>query len=163
MTLPNFIFAGAPKSGSSTVFEYIRQHPDIYMSEVKEPFFFDFNYDKGLAHYETFFQNYKGEKIIGEATVWYMSWKKATQRIYETIPDAKLLFILRNPIERAFSDYCMNLRGGHYTPNQTFGYVIRNEQNISKLNRRIVSGGFYYQHLKRFEQYFPRENMLIIL
>jgi hypothetical protein len=163
MTLPNFIFAGAPKSGSSTLFQYIRQHPEIYMSDIKEPFFFDFQYDKGIGFYERFFENHKDEKIIGEATVWYMSWPTVPKRIYETIPDTKFLFILRNPIERAFSNYLMDLRAGYYTPQQNFGYVIRNEENVSGLNRRIVSAGFYYKHLKRFEDYFDRNQMLILL
>lgn len=163
MILPNFIFAGAAKSGSSTLFEYIRQHPDICMSETKEPFFFDFNYENGISYYEKNFFHYQGEKIIGEATVWYMSWSSVPERIYKTIPDVKLLFVIRNPIDRAFSNYLMDLRGGHYTPRQTFGYVIRNEKRVTKLDRRIVSGGLYYQHLKGFEQYFEREKMLVIL
>lgn len=163
MVLPNFIIAGAPKSATSTLYEYIKQHPDIYMSPVKEPFFFDFNYKKGIDFYESFFEGHNGEKAIGEATVWYMSWKSVPERIYTVIPEVKLIFILRNPVERAFSNYLMDLRSGRYTPKQTFGYVIRNETKISGIGRRIVSGGFYYQHLKRFENYFSRENMLILL
>ena len=163
MTLPNFIFAGAPKSGSSTLFEYIRQHPDIYMSVIKEPFFFDFNYEKGVSYYEDFFKQHNQEKIVGEATVWYMSWPNVPKRIYKTIPNVKLLFVLRNPIDRAFSNYLMDLRSGYYTPQQTFGYVIRNEKSVPGLDRRIVSGGFYYQHIKQFEQYFDRQRMLILL
>ena len=162
MVLPNFIFAGAPKSGSSSLFEYIRQHPDICMSDVKEPFFFDFNYEKGLQYYGDFFKHHNGEKIVGEATVWYMSWPSVSKRMYETIPNVKLMFVLRNPIDRAFSNYMMDLRGGHYTPAQTFGYVIRNESRAKGLARRIVSGGFYYQHLKHFEEYFRRDQFLII-
>ena len=163
MVLPNFIFAGAPKSGSSTLFEYIKQHPDICMSKVKEPFFFDFNYYKGTRYYESIFDHYQGEKIIGEATVWYMSWQSVPERMYELLPNAKLLFVLRNPTERAFSNYLMDLRSGRYVPQQTFGYVIKNEKKIKGLDRRIVSGGLYYTHLARFEQYFPRDQMLIIL
>lgn len=162
MILPNFIFAGAPKSGSSTLFEYIRQHPDVCMSKIKEPFFFDFNYEKGRKYYESLFAHYKGERIVGEATVWYMSWPSVPARMHELIPDAKLLFVLRNPIERAFSDYMMNLRDGYYTPQQTFDYVIRNEQKVQGLDRRVTSGGFYYRHLKRFERYFTRKQMLIV-
>lgn len=163
MVLPNFILAGAPKAGSSTFFEIIRQHPEIYMSEVKEPFFFDFNYQKGISWYEDFFKSHQGEKMIGEATVWYMRWPSVPQRIHQIIPNVKLLFILRNPIERAFSNYLMDLQGGHYTPDQTFGYVIRNEKQVPNLNRTIVSAGFYYEHLQRFEQYFDRSQMLVML
>jgi hypothetical protein len=163
MVLPNFIIAGAPKSATSTLYEYIKQHPEIYMSPVKEPFFFDFNYEKGIEFYESFFEGHNGEKAIGEATVWYMSWKSVPERIYRVIPEVKLIFILRNPVERAFSNYQMDLRSGRYTPKQSFGYVIRNEKKIYGIDRRIVSGGFYYQHLKRFENYFSRDNMLILL
>ncbi|AFZ35783.1 sulfotransferase [Stanieria cyanosphaera PCC 7437] len=163
MLLPNFIFAGAPKSASSTLFEYIKQHPDIYMCPIKEPFFFDFNYEKGIDWYQSLFSNYQGEKIIGEATVWYMRWKSVPQRIYQTIPNSKFLFVLRNPIERAFSNYQMDLFGGKYTLDQTFGYVIRNEFKDSSIDRTIVSSGFYYEQLKRFEEYFDPSNFLIIL
>lgn len=163
MVLPNFIFAGASKSGSSTLFEHIKQHPDICISSVKEPFFFDFNYRKGLEYYESLFLHHKGEKAVGEATVWYMSWQSVPKRMYDSLPDVKLLLVLRNPIERAFSNYLMDLRAGHYTPQQTFGHVIRNEKNVKGIDRRIVSGGFCYEHLKRFEKYFPQNQMLVVL
>ncbi|MCU0527096.1 MAG: sulfotransferase domain-containing protein [Elainella sp. Prado103] len=163
MILPNFIIAGAPKSATSTLYEYLKQHPDIFMSPVKEPFFFDFNFERGIEYYAKFFEKYNGETAIGEATVWYMSWAAVPERIYQTIPDVKLIFILRDPVERAFSNYLMDLRSGHYTPKQTFGYVIRNEGKVSGIDRRIVSGGFYYRHVKRFEQYFSRKNMLFIV
>jgi hypothetical protein len=161
--LPNFIFAGAPKSASSTLFEYIKQHPDIYMCPVKEPFFFDFNYEKGINWYQNLFSSYQGQKIVGEATVWYMRWKVVPQRIHEIIPNTKFLFVLRNPVERAFSNYQMDLIGGKYTLDQTFGYVIRNEHQDSKIDRTIVSSGFYHQHFLNFENYFDRDKFLIIL
>jgi len=133
------------------------------MGETKEPFFFDFNYEKGFDYYSTFFKNYNGEKIIGEATVWYMSWPGVPKRIYESLPDVKLLFMLRNPVDRAFSNYLHDLRSGYYKPNQTFGYVIRNEEKNNSINRRIVFGGFYYYHIQEFLKYFERNSILIIL
>jgi len=163
MILPNFILAGAAKSGTSTLYNYLCQHPDIYMSETKEPFFFDFNYDKGLDYYSTFFKNYSGEKIIGEATVWYMSWPGVPERIYESLPEVKLLFILRNPIDRAYSNYMHDLRSGLYKPNQTFGYVIRNEEIDDSIHRRIVLGGYYYRHIQEFLKYFESDSILILL
>jgi hypothetical protein len=163
MVLPNFIIAGAPKAATSTLYEYIKQHPNIYMSPVKEPFFFDFNYEKGTKYYESFFKGYRGEKAIGEATVWYMSWDGVPQRMHNCVPDVKLIFVLRDPVERAFSNYLMDLCSGHYVPKQTFGYIIRNEGKINGIHRRIVSGGFYCRYIKRFEQYFGREKMLFIL
>lgn len=163
MVLPNFILAGAPKAGSSSFFELLRQHPDIYASSVKEPFFFDFNFERGIDWYEQFFRDRRHEQAIGEATVWYMRWPSVPERIHRTLPDVKLIFILRNPIERAFSNYMMDLNGGHYTPEQTFGYVIRNEDRVPSLNRTIVSAGYYYQHLQRFEKYFDRSQILVLL
>ena len=64
MVLPNFIFGGASKSGSSALFEYIKQHPDVCMSKVKEPFFFDFNFEKGQAHYESFFLTITERRLL---------------------------------------------------------------------------------------------------
>ena len=94
MPLPTFILAGAPKAGSSAFWHYIRQHPDIYLPDEKEPFFFDFNFEKGLDWYESKFDGHNGEAAIGEATVWYMRWRSVPERIHSLLPDVKLIFLL---------------------------------------------------------------------
>lgn len=156
MTLPNFILAGAPKAGTSSLWGYIRQHPDIFTAPDKEVFFFDFNWEKGLAWYEERFADYAGQSAIGEATVWYMRWPSVPERLSSVLPNVKLLFLLRNPVDRAYSNWCHEKRDGIHPFNQGFAEFLTREDRD---NRTILSSGYYAQHLKRWLQHFPREQM----
>lgn len=158
MTLPNFIVAGAPKSGTSSLVGYLRQHPDIYISQQKELFFFDFNYDKGVEWYRSHFIGAEGYKAIGEATVWYMRWKTVPERMASVIPDAKLLFVLRNPIDRAYSNWCHEKRDGRHPLNESFDAFLRRSDRDA---RTIISAGYYDQHLERWLSHFDRSQIWI--
>lgn len=125
--MPNFVLIGAQKAGTTAIAHYLSQHPQIYMSPMKEPGFFDFegcppNF-KGpsdqdlyshiitdLNHYLMLFDGVTDEVAIGEATTWYLRSPKAADRIHHYIPDAKLIAILRNPVDRAFSAYMHAVR-----------------------------------------------------
>jgi len=155
--LPNFIFAGAPKTGSSTLWELLCQHPDFCPCQVKEPFFFDFHFNKGEAYYRSLFSNWKQEKIIAEATVWYMRWPDCPERMYQLLPDVKLLFMLRNPVERARSDFFRNIIAGHYLPSQKLENLQHNDY------RMVLRSGLYSQHLRRFQQHFPDSQLKILV
>ncbi len=128
MPTPNFFVIGAARSGTTSLYHYLKQHPQIYISPVKEPRFFAF---KGVAdnldsYYEpsgsdivkesitsfeaycALFQGVSCEKAIGEASPLYLWSSKACENIHQTIPDAKLIAILRDPVERAFSHFLLN-------------------------------------------------------
>lgn len=160
MPLPDFILAGAPKAGTSSLWNYIRQHPDVFMPEDKELFFFDFKYDRGVEWYKQCFDGHADESAIGEATVWYMRWQPVPERMHAVLPDVKLIFVLRNPIDRARSNFWHDFRDGQYPFSMSFSDFIRSP---IRNNRTIMSSGYYHQHLKRFEQYFDRDQFLILL
>lgn len=105
--LPNFLIVGAARAGTTSLYYYLKQHPDVFMSPKKEIDFFDVdkNFEKGLDWYERYFEGYTGQKAIGEASPLYMYLEKVPKRIAKVIPDVKLIFILRNPVDRAYSHY----------------------------------------------------------
>ena len=121
MIMPNFLLIGAAKAGTSSLYGYLKQHPQIYMSPIKEPRFFalegetlNFNGPtrginqtsiNTLEAYSQLFQKVTTEKAIGEASTIYLSSPKAPERIKHYLPDVKLIAILRDPSERAFSSY----------------------------------------------------------
>lgn len=170
--LPNFICPGAQKSATTTLYYLLWQHPDIYLSDVKETHFFDNeeNYLKGISWYlDKYFSNVRNEKIIGEITPDYMYFDYIPERIFHCLgKNIKFIFMLRNPIDRAYSHYWMSYRRGY--EKETFEKVIYlEEERIKTGNRKeimrfsYISRGFYSKQIKRFLRYFPRENMQFIL
>ena len=114
MILPNFICGGAPKSGTTTLYDILKNHPDIYLSAYKEPYFFnnDEYYKNGIEWYsKTFFNDYTGQKIIGDFTPNYLTTDGVPEKIESTLgKEVKFLFILRNPVDRAYSQFLHNKR-----------------------------------------------------
>src|ERR1043166_6571359 len=108
MKLPNFIIAGGQRCSSTWLWTLCNQHPDIFMAQSwkPEPKFFSADYHLGLAHYARYFGASRGEPVIGEKSVTYLTHPIAAQRIAADLPGAKIVFVLRNPIERAFSHWC---------------------------------------------------------
>lgn len=167
MVLPNFIIPGAQKSGTTALRIYLAQHPEIFMAN-KEIHFFDNdeNYKKGIEGYEKFFDGWKGEKAIGEKTPNYLYYEKAPERIYKLLPDVKLIFVLRNPVDRAYSHYRHNVRIGQET--LSFEKAIEKEEERIKNPRlkKIYSykdRGKYIIQIKRYAEYFPKSQMLFLL
>ena len=163
--LPNFIIPRAMKSGTIALRIYLAQHPDIYMAN-KEIHFFNKNFDKGISWYEQFFNEWKGEKAVGEKTPDYLYNEYAPKRIYETLPNVKLIFVLRNPIDRAYSHYWHNVRSGQET--LSFEKALEKEEERIKnpeLKERYSykDRGKYIIQIKRYAKYFPKSQMLFIL
>ncbi len=166
----NFLVVGAQKSGTSTLNNYLRQHPGVEMAKRKELHFFDMdrNFDDKVD-YEKYHRNFKGDglKIRGESTPVYMFWQPAMKRIYEYNPDMKIIAVLRNPIERAFSHWNMvrNLK----RDNEDFLFAIKNEEirrrEMLPLQRRkfsYIARGLYSDQIKRIWRYFPKPQTLFI-
>ena len=114
---PNLFIVGAPKAGTTSLHEYFEKKiPGIFMSDVKEPYYFCKTLIP-IDHYITpirdkkkyleLFEKSKTEKIIGESSVWYLSDPDASSLIYQKVPNAKIIIMLRDPVERAFSHYLM--------------------------------------------------------
>ncbi len=117
MALPNFLCVGAQKAGTTTLYEILKQHPDIFLPQnIKETKFFvyDEKYEKGVQWYQKeFFSEWNGQKAIGEVDPAMMFEEKSAQRIFDTLGNnVKLIFIFRNPVARAYSHYLMSQRKG---------------------------------------------------
>lgn len=149
---PNFLIVGAAKAGTSWVHQCLQEHPDVYVPDRKEIRFFSVNYEKGIEWYKTFFDGHSGESAVGEVSPTYMIHKEAHKRIYNFNPKVKLLFILRNPIERAYSHYCMNVRAGEAT---------RKIDKEIKRGRRVVEDGMYLNKIERYLKFFDKDKIYI--
>src|SRR5437870_9808889 len=111
--LPNFLIGGPPKCASTSLNFYLKQHPEIFMSPVKQTRFFSVYYDKGFDYYiSTYFSGITNEKVAGEATPTYFLLPFVPERIKTFNPAMKIIFCLRNPVERTFSGWTMRANNG---------------------------------------------------
>jgi len=156
--LPNFLVCGAQKSGTTSLHAYLRQHPQIYLPEKKELNYFNLNWSKSLAWYEAHFNAWSGQEAAGEVSPLYLWHPETAERIAETLPAARLIFILRNPIDRAFSNYWFNVARGAQNPNETFSEVIRTQDG----QWRYLSKGLYAEQLSRYGALFPSKSRLVL-
>ncbi|MCS3628948.1 hypothetical protein GGP53_002827 [Salinibacter ruber] len=164
--LPDFFVCGAPKAGATSLYRYLSAHPDIFMSSPKEPWFFQGDdYNRGLEWYsETWFSGYEGEEIVGEATPGYMGDEAACSRIARDLPSAKVIFLLRDPVERLWSEYWWRIQFGRLAPSTSFGeFVRRDDAETNAFGVGHITLGLYYQHLVRWEDAFGRDQMHVLL
>ena len=183
MTMPNFLIIGAQKSGTTSLYEYLKQHPQIYMSPLKEPRFFAFEGSKpdyvgpgdhalyrdvvsDLESYQALFGGASEEKAIGEASVVYLYLSSAPERIQHYIPQVKLIAVLRNPIERAYSAF-LHLTRDRKEPLGDFARALQAEDERIRDNWGPIwhykQVGFYYAQLKRYFDRFEREQIRVYL
>lgn len=163
--LPTFIIAGAMRSGTTSLNGYLREHPDVAVSQPKEVHFFDHNFDRGIDWYLEHFGAVRGEMAVGEATPDYLYHPAAMERIAATIPDVKLLVLLRNPVERAYSHYWHNRSRGRET--LEFSRAVAAEPERISTDERsraffsYVDRGRYREQIDRVYDWFPRDRILI--
>jgi hypothetical protein len=182
--MPNFLVIGAGKSGTTSLYHYLDQHPEIYMSPVKEPKFFAVEgkklgyrgpYDEtsmnrasitDIRAYQTLFEGVSGEAAIGEASPLYLHCQEAPERIKRYIPDARLVAVLRNPVERAYSAFLQRVQKGH-EPLRDFALALQQEEARMADNwapRWQTKGiGFYHAHLVRYYELFDSDQILVHL
>lgn len=159
---PNLFICGAPRAGTTSLHRYLRQHPNVCMSRRKETGVFLENYDKGVQWLTSnYLTHYKDEPVVGESTTGHMQHPPSARRMAETVPDANLVFILRDPVERIYSHYRFHRQSGQLGADETFSDLIRDEER--EWRRIQIDNGCYHKHLTRFEQYFPRRQMKIFL
>jgi hypothetical protein len=152
--LPNFLGVGAGKTATTWLHACLDEHPDVFMPGGIEVDFFSKHYQKGLSWYQNHFVDVDGQKAIGDISPSYMVFPEALSRIYEWNPQVRLIFSFRNPVKRAYSHYCMHLRGG---------VVSREIEDEITVDTRYVREGLYFRHLKRFLDHFPEESILVLL
>ena len=171
MSLPNFMCIGASKSGTTSLYDILKQHSDIFLPSFKEPHFFDIPsvYQNGIEWYKkTYFQSLKNEKCIGDFSPTYLFDEHAPERILNDLGvNVKFIIILRNPVDRAYSHYLHSKRDQH--ENLSFKEALFLEKErfskkdyLSYLRFSYTAQGMYCQMLIRYFKFFPRDNFLII-
>lgn len=183
MTLPNFLIIGSAKSGTTSLADYISQHPEVFMSSIKEPHYFTFSDEDvkfngpgdhivhrsivtDLNIYTQLFKGVTDEIAIGEASTTYLSIPKAAYKIKAVVPNAQLIAILRNPVDKAYSSY-LHLRRDGRESIKNFESALQEEEKRIEQNWgylwRYKTMGFYYDHLRRYFDLFHKEQIKIYL
>ncbi len=154
--IPTFIIIGAQRCATGWISQCLREHPDIFMSS-DETRFFDWHYEKGIEWWEKkYFSNYNGQKIVGEKTANYMYDPNVPGRIAKSIPNAKLVCCLRNPIDRLYSAYVLKIANNKDFKNLNILELIKSEKDL-------IERGFYYNQLKGYLNLLQKENILITI
>ena len=180
-SLPDFIIIGAQKAGTSSLYKYLLQHPAVLPAYQKEIHYFTIPelYFKGESWYRSHFPTklMKGERLTGEASPSYLFFPLVPERVYQMMPQVKLIILLRDPIARAFSNYHHQVRRGLET--LSFEEAIMQESNrvnndlqktmndphfhsLNLAHYSYLLRGEYVWQLKRWRAFFPAEQMLIL-
>ena len=182
--LPDFVIIGAQKGGTSFLYQLLVQHPHVKPAFAKEVHYFDLNFRKGDNWYRSYFpvQVRNSRKYItGEASPYYLFHPHAPRRASTVLPDAKLIVLLRNPVDRAYSHYQHQVKRGKGEGRETltFEEAIEAEKRIlpgevSKMlqdefyeslrhrTRSYLRRGIYIDQLLAWLSFFPRKQMLIL-
>jgi len=178
MNKPNLFIVGAAKSGTTTLYSYLEKHSKIFMPSdmlYKEPCYFsEYGEKMGYDRYLNIFQNASSKvHYIGEASTAYLTDSQSAQKIYEYNPNAKIIIILRNPADRAYSLYNWTVQEG-YEYAISFKHGLNLEQKrkkrlpnfwepIYKEDYMYFSSGLYYEQVKNYYEIFPNSNIKVIL
>lgn len=180
-TLPNFFIVGAARSGTTSLDRYLSQHPEIYITQKKETHFFAADHfppclgpgDDRLSdllirdedQYAQLFSGAAGAKAIGESSAFYLCFPATAERIAQTIPDAKILILLREPVARAYSAFTFTVRDGR----ETLGF----EEGLSQEEERKQKGfepiwwykelSLYYKQVKHYLEVFGTQQVKVLL
>ncbi len=185
--LPDFLIIGAQKGGTTSLFNYLMQHPDVASPTTREIHYFDANYARGEEWYRSFFPPLAqgglsaapgvASRMTGESTPYYLFHPRVPERASRLFPRVKLLLLLRNPVDRAYSHYQMMVLKGR--EELSFEDAIEREPDrlrgeeerlladggyVSLAHRRhsYVARGLYADQIARWAQHFPGEQMLIL-
>ena len=178
MPLPTFIVVGAAKAGTTALYWYLSEHPAVFMSPVKETNFFAYGRDaagnllygdpevhhfpiRTLADYERLFAQSNGAAAVGEASPIYLECPQAADRIGAAIPGVRIIASLRQPVERAYSDYLMHLRhrGEQFDPARD----LSASAPWAAPDSRWMQVSRYHGQLERYYQAFPRSQIRVVL
>jgi len=167
----DFIIIGAQKAGTTSFFRYLDAHPQIYMPPEKEATYFsrDERFHRGWEWYlREFFGDAPADKLWGKVTPDYMADPRVPQRIKSTLPDVKLIALLRNPIERAYSQYRMSVRRG-YEPRSFEGAIhellkpdaLEEARNRPTPTNSYIVRGEYGRILAKYYELFPSQQIVV--
>ena len=168
---PDFFIVGAPKAGTTSLYSYLSQHPQIFAPEIKEPHFFScpevldtyykVSFIQDEQQYRQLYTTVADDQLAGDFSPSYLFSAHAAERIHRTHPDAKIIMVLRNPVERAISHYLMDVRFG--LQQLPFAECLVLTQKTRLFHREYIEVGQYVRQVRRFTERFPTENVLILL
>ena len=172
---PNFFIVGAPKSGTTNMSYYLMQHPQVFMPENLEPYYFarldvPQNYKREIISdekkYLSLFKNAKNCKAVGESSPVYLYCPHSALEIKNRFPNSKLIISLRNPIEIAYSEY-FSLKFMGFDQNRSFDELLDSSEEQLTQNEfhidSLLESGFYSKHIKRFQKIFSKNQIKIII
>jgi hypothetical protein len=175
--LPDFLILGAQKAGTTALYAYLRWHPDITGPAFKEVSYFDRHYAQGERWYRAHLP-LRPQRIVGEASPSYLFHPLAPERVAELLPGARLIALLRNPVERAFSHYQHEVALGREPLSFEEAIEREDERMRGELERlrsepsyfsypwwnyTYLARGRYAEQLERWYAFFPREQLLVLL
>ncbi len=180
--LPGLIIPGAMKGGTTSLFRYLEGHPQLAPAPRKEVHYFDHHFHRGPAWYRRQFPATRptasdAAPIACEASPYYMFEPRVPQRVHELVPDVKLVFLLRDPVERAFSHYHNNRRLGREPLDFEAALDAEDDRTLAEEDRLRVNAlhvsephrlysyrrrGLYAEQLLRWQACFPADQMLVI-
>jgi hypothetical protein len=173
VTLPTFVIGGAPKSGTTALWGMLREHPDVFMTAFKEPHFFTRevsepapgvrivgrprpdSYARGMDWYESLFEGGEGRAARGEASTHYLCARDAPELMERHVPGLRIIFVLRQPVDRAYSHYWHYRKNGHRLP--PFEAILDDDPQLRYLD--YVSR--YAEHLQRYREAFGPERVYV--
>jgi hypothetical protein len=167
--LPDFIIIGAPKCGTTSLFEYLSLHDNVARPRRKEIHYFDENYERGEAWYRRQFPHVEAPRITGEATTAYLFNKDAPARAAALVPNAKLIAVLRDPVRRVISHYWHNQRRGRVNVDFETYFTQALSPDADKQTNQArqfidypVQWGFYKEQVERWFAQYAREQFLFL-
>ncbi len=186
--MPDFMIIGTQKGGTTSLYNYLLEHPSIAPIYIKEPHFFDIYYNKGIlwyrSHFPTTLQKYyvkylqKRAFLTGEASPYYMPHPLAPARVARALPKVKLIMVLRNPIDRAYSQYQHQVRQPGVEPLSFEEAIDREEERLASEEKKLLENkhfvsfnhrhysyltrGRYIDQIPMWMKFFPKEQILIL-
>jgi hypothetical protein len=186
--LPNFFLLGVSKAGTTSLHHYLSQHPDVAMSEPKEPAFFRAEYERGLDYYwTTYFSHYGGQAVAGDGAPQNLYLPFVARRIHAAVPEARLAVICRDPVDRAIAAYWHSASRDRGAA----GFDDAVARNLDRLSRGVtfeseaeaglyaqvaargypalvrefgflVEPGYYAQHIERYRRLFGHDRLKVL-
>lgn len=167
---PDFMVIGTQRGGTTSLFRYLTEHPEIGASKRKEVHYFDRYYDRGRDWYLAHFPKRGKFPVVGEATPYYLYHPEVPDRVAKAVPEAKFVALLRDPVDRAYSHYQLMVRRG--VEKLSFAEAVEREPErlatasdpaqLAWRQSSYVSRGEYASQLERWFARFPRERFLVL-
>lgn len=175
-SLPDFLIVGVMKGGTSSLYHYLNQHPEVNMSREQEVHFFAKYFNKGLNYYRSYFPKKSENKVTGESSPYYFFHPLVPQRIKSSLPECKIILLLRDPVDRAFSHYQMH-KGIDTALSFEHALELENSR-VLKTHQRFIQGesltdtshqaysyvsrGMYYEQLSRWLEHYDLDELLVL-